>query len=205
MLLYFSKKRIAVKANALLAQLDRVFGYEPKGQGFESLAARQKNAPNRVRSLCYPKGTRTRREERSAGRKQSGGLFSPTRQRAKRGDRRGSAGQSPLQRARRTHPTGCVFYVIQKGLEQGGRSEATEENSPGDCFRRRGNIKALKTDLTFYAFCIIHCISLIPGVLNRHKSPARTPRQRNNRAVPKTIFFHGREQKTERQTKTLAI
>ena len=26
---------------ALLAQLDRVFGYEPKGQGFESLAARQ--------------------------------------------------------------------------------------------------------------------------------------------------------------------
>ena len=27
---------------ALLAQLDRVFGYEPKGQGFESLAARQR-------------------------------------------------------------------------------------------------------------------------------------------------------------------
>ena len=27
---------------ALLAQLDRVFGYEPKGQGFESLTARQK-------------------------------------------------------------------------------------------------------------------------------------------------------------------
>ena len=26
--------------NALLAQPDRVFGYEPKGQGFESLAAR---------------------------------------------------------------------------------------------------------------------------------------------------------------------
>mgnify|MGYP006983601660 FL=1 len=25
----------------LIAQLDRVFGYEPKGQGFESLAARQ--------------------------------------------------------------------------------------------------------------------------------------------------------------------
>ena len=32
----------AVISNALLAQLDRVFGYEPKGQGFESLAARQK-------------------------------------------------------------------------------------------------------------------------------------------------------------------
>ncbi len=28
--------------NALLAQLDRVTGYEPVGQGFESLAARQK-------------------------------------------------------------------------------------------------------------------------------------------------------------------
>ena len=31
----------AVLRNALLAQLDRVFGYEPKGQGFESLTARQ--------------------------------------------------------------------------------------------------------------------------------------------------------------------
>ena len=29
--------------NALLAQLDRVFGYEPKGQGFESLAAHHRN------------------------------------------------------------------------------------------------------------------------------------------------------------------
>ena len=29
---------------ALLAQLDRVTGYEPVGQGFESLAARQKKA-----------------------------------------------------------------------------------------------------------------------------------------------------------------
>ena len=27
--------------NAALAQLDRVFGYEPKGQGFESLTPRQ--------------------------------------------------------------------------------------------------------------------------------------------------------------------
>ena len=36
MIIYIGKK-----ANALLAQLDRVFGYEPKGQGFESLAARQ--------------------------------------------------------------------------------------------------------------------------------------------------------------------
>ncbi len=28
---------------AALAQLDRVFGYEPKGQGFESLTPRQKS------------------------------------------------------------------------------------------------------------------------------------------------------------------
>ena len=31
--------------NALLAQLDRVFGYEPKGQGFESLTARHNTYP----------------------------------------------------------------------------------------------------------------------------------------------------------------
>ena len=30
-------------AYALVAQLDRVFGYEPKGQGFESLAAHHRN------------------------------------------------------------------------------------------------------------------------------------------------------------------
>ncbi len=30
-----------VKRNALVAQLDRVFDYESKGQGFESLRARQ--------------------------------------------------------------------------------------------------------------------------------------------------------------------
>ena len=31
-------------AYALVAQPDRVFGYEPKGRGFESLPARQKKA-----------------------------------------------------------------------------------------------------------------------------------------------------------------
>ena len=42
-------------AYALLAQLDRVFGYEPKGQGFESLAARQKRSDTLVLLLffCY--------------------------------------------------------------------------------------------------------------------------------------------------------
>ena len=34
---------------ALLAQLDRVFGYEPKGQGFESLAARHKKTVEIIR------------------------------------------------------------------------------------------------------------------------------------------------------------
>ena len=47
--LYFGGQKNALTAFALLAQLDRVFGYEPKGQGFESLAARQKHGtPNGV-------------------------------------------------------------------------------------------------------------------------------------------------------------
>ncbi len=37
----WQSKRTDKTEYALLAQLDRVFGYEPKGQGFESLAARQ--------------------------------------------------------------------------------------------------------------------------------------------------------------------
>ena len=36
---------------ALVAQLDRVFGYEPKGQGFESLAARQER--KQYRKCCF--------------------------------------------------------------------------------------------------------------------------------------------------------
>ncbi len=38
---------------ALLAQLDRVFGYEPKGQGFESLAARHTETPCISRSFGF--------------------------------------------------------------------------------------------------------------------------------------------------------
>ena len=34
----------ALKSYALVAQLDRVTGYEPVGQGFESLPARQRKA-----------------------------------------------------------------------------------------------------------------------------------------------------------------
>ena len=33
-----------------LAQPDRVFGYEPKGRGFESLMARQKKAQDWIQS-----------------------------------------------------------------------------------------------------------------------------------------------------------
>ena len=38
--------------NAPLAQPDRVFGYEPKGQGFESLTARQ-NKRERIHPLSF--------------------------------------------------------------------------------------------------------------------------------------------------------
>ena len=41
---------------ALVAQLDRAFGYEPKGRGFESLQAQIKNSLRRV-FLCYSFGT----------------------------------------------------------------------------------------------------------------------------------------------------
>ena len=40
------------KVHAALAQLDRVFGYEPKGRGFESPTARQKRS-----NFCLPKVT----------------------------------------------------------------------------------------------------------------------------------------------------
>ena len=40
-------------SNAPLAQLDRVFGYEPKGRGFESLTACQKNFSDNVREVFY--------------------------------------------------------------------------------------------------------------------------------------------------------
>ena len=40
---------------ALVAQLDRVFGYEPKGQGFESLQACQKETSETMSLLLYSK------------------------------------------------------------------------------------------------------------------------------------------------------
>ncbi len=90
----FSKKLLTIffdcdnilgqlKSNALLAQLDRVSGYGPEGQGFESLTARH--------------------------------------------EKRGSTRVGPF----------FFFVKLQKGFEQGG--SVAEENSPVDCFRRRGN------------------------------------------------------------------
>ena len=55
--------------NVLVAQLDRVFGYEPKGRGFESLQARQKvKASTLVGAFTFCvdlKGIRTPRGQRA--------------------------------------------------------------------------------------------------------------------------------------------
>ena len=42
------------RTQAPLAQLDRVFGYEPKGRGFESLTACQKKHLLLQVLFCYP-------------------------------------------------------------------------------------------------------------------------------------------------------
>ena len=52
MILYTSSQETALQ-NAPVAQLDRVFGYEPKGRGFESLPAYQ-NTSVRT-SICASK------------------------------------------------------------------------------------------------------------------------------------------------------
>ena len=55
--------------HALIAQLDRVFGYEPKGRGFESLSAHQKQTRKAsaffllVPVRAQPKGLPGRRPE----------------------------------------------------------------------------------------------------------------------------------------------
>ncbi len=59
------------KANTfvLVAQLDRVFGYEPKGQGFESLQARQREQASIDLGVCsffaLSRGIRTLRGQRA--------------------------------------------------------------------------------------------------------------------------------------------
>ena len=53
--------------NAPVAQLDRVFGYEPKGRGFESLQPYQKHHPC---GWCFCFNTRDSNPERVSGEKQ---------------------------------------------------------------------------------------------------------------------------------------
>ena len=48
--------RDAEKNNAPLAQLDRAFGYGPKGRGFESPKARHEKAPLNHNKMCVQKG-----------------------------------------------------------------------------------------------------------------------------------------------------
>ena len=73
------------------AEKHKKYSDEPKGRGFESLLARQNKSFGCLNrsfyffvhfNILHARGTRTRREEQSDGRKQSGGLFSPTGQRA---------------------------------------------------------------------------------------------------------------------------
>ena len=54
-----NKKCKKFNKNAPLAQLDRVFGYEPKGRGFESLTACQKKRMDLFHPLflAHHKGT----------------------------------------------------------------------------------------------------------------------------------------------------
>ena len=51
----FVKKIIILLVNATVAQLDRVLGYEPSGQGFESLQLHQKKERAETLALffCY--------------------------------------------------------------------------------------------------------------------------------------------------------
>ena len=58
---------------ALLAQLDRVFGYEPKGQGFESLTARQKRGiPIGYSSFLFKRAVRDEKRTPINARETSG-------------------------------------------------------------------------------------------------------------------------------------
>ena len=78
MVIYFGSK----KEYAPVAQLDRVFGYEPKGRGFESLPACQIESELCSGSIFFiykkGEGIRTLRGL-TRKRKQSGGLFSAAR------------------------------------------------------------------------------------------------------------------------------
>ena len=85
-----------------------------------SFSAKCKRTPKRVFFLYlgmeFEGGIRTRREQAQAcGRKQSGGLFSPTRQRAQRGERaRQRSEKSLLLRHTKGTPKGVPFSCGEK-------------------------------------------------------------------------------------------
>ena len=122
-----------------------MFGYEPKGRGFESLLARQNRSFGCLNrsfyffvhfNILHARGTRTRREEQSDGRKQSGGLFLPTGQRAE-GEAigAGSTGTKSLL-ARQNKSVGCLnrsfyFFAHFNILHARGTRTRREEQSDG--------------------------------------------------------------------------
>ncbi len=127
---------------ALVAQLDRVTGYEPVGQGFESLPARQARMFSSglflLRNFLWdsnPKGSERRERRRGRvsprGAAQAGTMRSGV---AKPGKLRSSL-PSPFQRAKPGcfHP-GFFFCVIFFGTRT--RKGPSTEKGAGGAFRR---------------------------------------------------------------------
>ena len=102
-------------AYAPVAQLDRVTGYEPVGQGFESLPAYQKNRyPIRDNGFSYMLGG-TRKDGRAKrGKKVSGGhFFSPWESPLILGRiRYGCGPKSNPNRASRSDTFGCPIFLF---------------------------------------------------------------------------------------------
>ena len=101
MVLYFGDNK-----NALLAQLDRAFGYGPKGQEFESLTARQKTS-RKACLFCFWKIKKEIRTGQIRSIKNSPVDCFVVRVRAD--ERRSEAGESLT--ARKTKSKGLSFFV----------------------------------------------------------------------------------------------
>ena len=85
-------------------------------EGSNPLLSAKKDGFCRLFSL---QGIRTRRER--SGRKQSGGLFSPTWQRAKRGDRADRLGKIPCSPPKKTVFTVFFLCINKNGLNTSAR------------------------------------------------------------------------------------
>ena len=97
----------------MLAQLDRVFGYEPKGQGFESLAPRQ----NKALTLCvvalFCCGSMPTEPPRIAVRQ----LRKNTRKKAAKNPTQSAcSGSDPLHRAKKVVSIGYDFFYPSRRL-----------------------------------------------------------------------------------------